>query len=183
MAIGLHTINDQIRQVEDLLIKTIVRDGEKVIYENVETANGEKVNLSVAQFIAYDMGEDGLGFSLPVYNKILQEVVAHSGEEGFIAEEYLTRHPDYEISSIAAKMAIDPYQLSKSFQLKEREGGLRQHVEHVVLDFRYYCLRAKEKELREALNDFRKGGDYMAAMQEYMHVKKIYDEVAKKLGR
>jgi DNA primase len=183
MAIGLHTINDQIQQVEDLLIKTIVRDGEKIIYENLQTEDGQTINLSVAQFISYDMGEDGLSFSKPVYNKILQEVVAHCGEEGFKAEEYLTRHTDYEISSIAAKMAIDPYQLSRSFQLKEREGGLRQHVEHVVLDFRYYCLRAKEKELRDALSDFRKGGDYMAAMQEYMHVKMIYDEVAKKLGR
>jgi DNA primase len=181
MAIGLHTIDDQIRQVEDLLLKTIVRDGEKIIYENLETEDGQTINLSVAQFIAYDMGEDDLSFSRPVYNKILQEVVAHCGEEGFKAEEYLTRHTDFEISSIAANMAVDPYQLGKGFQMKEREGGLRQHVEHVVLDYRYYCLGVKVKEL---LASIKKGeGDVMASLAEYQRIDQIYKELAKKLGR
>ena len=181
MAIGLHTINDQIRQVEDLLITTIVRDGEKVIYENVETADGDKINLSVAQFIAYDMGEDGLTFSLPVYNKILEEVVAHCGEEGFKAEEFLMRHTDYKISSVAASMAVDSYQLSKSFQLKEREGGLRQHVEHVVLDYRYYCLKEKVAELNQAVKTCK--DDFMTVLAELKRVDGLFKEVAKKLGR
>jgi DNA primase len=181
MAIGLHTINDQMSQVEDMILKTIVRDGEKIIYEDVETADGNKINFSVAQFIAYDLGEDNLSFSKPVYNKMLQEVAAHCGEEGFKAEEYLTRHTDYEISSIAAQMAVDSYRLSKSFQLKEREGGLRQQVEHLVLDFRFYCLGAKVKELQEAIRTCK--DDYEAVMKEYMHVKEIYDEVARQLGR
>ena len=180
MAIGLHTADEQIRQVEDMLIKAVVRDGEKVIYENIETDEGS-INLTVAQFIAYDLGEDGLGFSNPVYNRILEEVVAHSGEEGFKAEEFLMRHTDFEISSVAAKMAVDSHQLSKSFQLKDREGGVRQNVEHLVLDFRFHCLDAKQKELLAALKTCK--DDYMAVMKEYMHIKEIYDELAKKLGR
>ena len=181
VAIGLHPISDRMKQVEDLLIKSVVRDGEKVIYENVETADGEKINLSVAQYIAFDLGEDGLSFSNPVYNKILQEVVDHCGEEGFKAEEYLMRHTDYEISSVAAQMAVDAYHLSKSFQLKERENGLRQHVEHVVLDFRYYCLSSKIKDLLAAIKN--RDGDVMATLKEYQHLDQIYKQVAKKLGR
>lgn len=180
IAIGLHTVDEQIRKVEDMLMKAIVRDGEKVIYENVETPEGT-INITVAQFIAYDLGEDGLGFSNPVYNKILQEVVSHSGEEGFKAEEFLTRHTDFEISSIAAKMAVDSHQLSKSFQLKDKDGGIKQNVEHLVLDFRYHCLDAKQKELLAALKTCKE--DYVAVMKEYMHVKEIYDEIATKLGR
>jgi DNA primase len=181
MAIGLHTINEQIRQLEEMLIKTIVRDGEKVIYENVATADGGTINLSVAQFIDYDLGSDGLSFSNPVYNKILQEVVAHMDDEDFKAEEYLMRNPDYEVSSVAADVAVDPYQLSKSFQMKEREGGLRQHVEHLVLDFRYYCLKEKVEELKVALKNCK--DDYMSIMQELVHVDSLYKELAKKLGR
>ena len=128
------------------------------------------------------MDSDGLSFnSNPVYNKILREVVAHCGEEGFKATDYLTRHSDYEISSIAAKLSVDDYQLSRIFQLKEREGGLRQHVEHLVLDFRYYCLGAKQKELLAQLKTCKE--DYVAIMTEYKRVKEIYDELAKKLGR
>ena len=182
IAIGLHTISEQMKQVEDMLMMVIVRDGEKVIYENLQTEDGQTINFTVAQFISFDMNSDGLSFSSnPVYNKILQEVVAHCGEEGFKAEEYLTRHPDYEISSIAADMAVDRYQLGKSFQLKEREGGLRQRVEHLVLDFRYYCLGAKVKALSEALHTCK--DDYMAVMKEYLEIDGIYKEVAKKLGR
>jgi DNA primase len=164
-----------------MLMKAIVRDGEKVMYENVATADGGTINLSVAQFIDYDLGSDGLSFSNPVYNKILQEVVAHIGEEDFKAEEYLMRHPDYEVSSVAAHLAVDPYQLSKSFQMKEREGGLRQHVEHLVLDFRYYCLKEKVEELKAALKNCK--DDYMSIMQELARVDRIYKELAKKLGR
>ena len=181
MAIGLHTTNEQIQQLEEMLIKAIVRDGEKVIYENIATADGGTINLTVSQFIDYDLSSDGLSFSNPIYNKILQEVVAHVGEEGFKAEEYLMRHPDYEVSSIAANLAVDPYQLSKSFQMKDREGGLRQHVEHLVLDFRYYCLKEKVEELKAALKNCK--DDYMAIMQELAHVDSIYKELAKKLGR
>ena len=181
MAIGLHTTNEQISQLEEMLMKAIVRDGEKVMYENVATADGGTINLSVAQFIDYDLGSDGLSFSNPVYNKILQEVVAHIGEEDFKAEEYLMRHPDYEVSSVAAHLAVDPYQLSKSFQMKEREGGLRQHVEHLVLDFRYYCLKEKVEELKAALKNCK--DDYMSIMQELVRVDSIYKALAKKLGR
>ena len=181
MAIGLHTTNEQISQLEEMLMKAIVRDGEKVMYENVATADGGTINLSVAQFIDYDLGSDGLSFSNPVFNKILQEVVAHIGEENFKAEEYLMRHPDYEVSSVAANLAVDPYQLSKSFQMKEREGGLRQHVEHLVLDFRYYCLKEKVEELKAALKNCK--DDYMSIMQELARVDSIYKALAKKLGR
>ena len=181
MAIGLHTTNEQISQLEEMLMKAIVRDGEKVMYENVATADGGTINLSVAQFVDYDLGSDGLSFSNPVYNKILQEVVAHIGEEDFKAEEYLMRHPDYEVSSVAAHLAVDPYQLSKSFQMKEREGGLRQHVEHLVLDFRYYCLKEKVEELKAALKNCK--DDYMSIMQELARVDSIYKALAKKLGR
>ena len=180
MAIKLYTITDQIKQIEDMLIKSIVRDGEKVIYENIETPEGT-VNLTVAQFIYFDLGSDGISFGNPVYNKILQEVVAHAGEEEFKAEEYLMRHTDYEISSIAANFAVDPYQLSRSFQMKEREGGLRQHVEHLVLDFRYYFLKEKVDELNAALKNCK--DDYMSIMNELRDINKLFRDVATKLGR
>ena len=70
-------------EVERLLIQSVVRDGEKVIYENVETDNGELINLTVAQYISYDLGQDNLTFHDARYNQILEEAVAHSGEEGF----------------------------------------------------------------------------------------------------
>ena len=132
---ALHTLSPS-NEVERLLIQSVVRDGEKVIYENVETDNGELINLTVAQYISYDLGQDNLTFHDARYNQILEEAVAHSGEEGFKAETYFIQHPDVNISALAAELAIDHHQLGKGFQLKEREGGLKQHVLHLVLDLR-----------------------------------------------
>ena len=170
-------------QIEKMLVKSIVRDGEKVIYENVETEDGEKVNLTVAQYIAYDLGQDGLTFSDERYNQILQEAAAHSGEEGFKAETYFMQHPDFTISSLAAELAIDRHQLGKGFQLKEREGGLRQHVLHLVLDLRLDIIEKKMKEIQLQLRQV--GGDMERARQlleQYKDTQELRDALAKQLG-
>ena len=170
-------------QIEKLLVKSIVRDGEKVIYENVETEDGEKVNLTVAQYIAYDLGQDGLTFSDERYNQILQEAAAHSGEEGFKAEPYFMQHPDFAISSLAAELAIDRHQLGRGFQLKEREGGLRQHVLHLVLDLRLDIIEKKMKEIQLQLRQV--GGDMQRARQlleQYKDTQELRDALAKQLG-
>ena len=170
-------------QIEKMLVKSIVRDGEKVIYENVETEDGEKVNLTVAQYIAYDLGQDGLTFSDERYNQILQEAAAHSGEEGFKAETYFMQHPDFAISSLAAELAIDRHQLGKGFQLKEREGGLRQHVLHLVLDLRLDIIEKKMKEIQQQLRQV--GGDMERARQlleQYKDTQELRDALAKQLG-
>ena len=170
-------------QIEKMLVKSIVRDGEKVIYENVETEDGEKVNLTVAQYIAYDLGQDGLTFSDERYNQILQEAAAHSGEEGFKAETYFMQHPNFTISSLAAELAIDRHQLGKGFQLKEREGGLRQHVLHLVLDLRLDIIEKKMKEIQQQLRQV--GGDMARARQlleQYKDTQELRDALAKQLG-
>ena len=138
-------------EVEKLLIQSVVRDGEKVIYENVETDNGELINLTVAQYISYDLGQDNLTFHDARYNQILEEAVAHSGEDGFKAETYFMQHPDVNISTLAVELAIDRHQLGKRFQPKEREGGLRQHVLHLVLDLRLDIIEQQMKEVQQQL--------------------------------
>ena len=181
--IGLHTVDEQTREVERLLIRSVIRDGEKVIYENIETDDGSTMNLTVAQYIAYDLGQDGLAFHDERYNQILQEAVNHSGEPDFEAESYFMHHPDIEISSLAAKLAIDRHQLGKGFQLKEREGGLRMSVLHLVLDLRLDII---EKRLKEIQTQLKQAGSDMARvrelLEEYRDTQQLRDALAKQLG-
>ena len=179
--VGLHSIDDQTKEVERLLIQAVIRHGEVVIYKDVETEDGGKTNLTVAQYIAYDLGADGLEFHDPRYGQILLEAARHSGEEDFKAETYFMHHPDYTISELATQLAIDCHQLGKGFQPKERENGLLQHVLHLVLDFRYYYLGNREKELLAQLKTSK--DNYIETMKEYMRIKGLYDAVSKKLGR
>ena len=165
------------------MVQAVIRHGEEVIYKDVETEDGEKVNLTVAQYIAYDLGQDGLAFHDDRYNQILQEAVAHSGEEGFKAETYFLQHPDIKISELATKLAIDKHQLGKGFQLKERENGLRQSVLHLVLDLRLDIIEKRLKEiklqLKEAGSDMERVRELL---EEYKDTQQIRDALAKQLG-
>ena len=183
MQSALNTLSPS-NEVERLLIQSVVRDGEKVIYENVETDNGEVINLTVAQYISYDLGQDNLTFHDARYNQILEEAVAHSGEEGFKAETYFIQHPDVNISALAAELAIDRHQLGKGFQLKEREGGLKQHVPHLVLDLRLDIIEQRMKEVQQQLrqvgNDMERAN---ALLEEYKNTQLIRDALARQLGK
>ena len=170
-------------EVERLLVQAIIRDGEKVIYEGIETDDGQTINLTVAQYIAYDLGQDGLSFHDDRYNQILSEAAAHSGEEGFKAEEYFKRHPDIAISSLAANLAIDRHQLTSGFQPKEREGGLRQRVLHLVLDLRMDIIEKRLKEIQAQLKTVGSDMERMKQLlEEFRDTQQIRDALARQLG-
>jgi len=170
-------------EIERLLVQAIVRDGEKVIYESIETDDGQIINLTVAQYIAYDLGQDGLSFHDDRYNVILSEAAAHSSEEGFKAEEYFMHHPDIAISSLAADLAIDRHQLSPGFQPKEREGGLRQRVLHMVLDLRLDIIEQRMKEIQKQLKTVGSDKERMKQLlEEFKDTQQIRDALAKQLG-
>lgn len=169
--------------VEYMLIQMVVRHGQETLYKGVETADGGTVDLSVSQYISYDLGADNLRFKNDLYNRMLAEAVEHNDDEGFNAEAYLTHHPDIEISRTATDMAIDHFQLSKSLQVRRDEDTLRNQVEHLILDFRMAYVEQHLKELQREIN--LSTGDterMMKLMAEYKDMQVIRNEIAKELG-
>lgn len=173
----------QASKVEYMLIQAVVRHGDMTIYRNVETEDGGTTDLNVAQYISYDLGADGLSFRSEVYNRILAEAVERSADKDFKAEAYFTRHPDISISTIAAEMAADRFQLSKSMQVNEDEDSLRNRVVHMVLDFRMDYVKMRLNQLRQemalAASDMEK---LMPLMKEYKDVQNLRNRIAKELG-
>ncbi len=181
--IGLHSVDEQTHEVERLLVRSIIRDGEKVIFEDVETEDGGTTSLTVAQYIGYDLGQDGLRFHDERYNRILDEAMAHSGDPDFKAETYFMQHPDVDLSSLAARLAIDRHQLGKGFQPKEQKGTLRQHVLHLVLDLRLDIIEKRLKDIQLQLRNV--GSDMERAkslLEEYRDTQQLRDALAKQLG-
>ena len=172
------------RRIEDMLIQTVIRHGEQIIIKDVmNEATGEKISLNVAQYVSYDLGLDQLQFANPLYNRILAEAVEHSTDADFHAENYFTHHPDLSISTLATSMSMDEFQLSESMQVKERENTLRDHVMHVLLDFRFEYLESRIKQLMLQLKSPLPMEEQGRIMEEYAKLKPIRDAVAKKLGR
>ena len=170
-------------QVETLLIREVIRHGEEIIYDNVEAEDGSIVNLSVAEYVSYDLEQDNILFSNPLYNQILAEAIAHSNEEGFKAESYFMNHPDIEISRLATQLAIDRHQLGGRFVMQPREGSLRQRVTHLVMDLRMSLVGQKLKDIQMAMRQA--SGDMehiMKLMNEYKETQQLRDTLARQLG-
>ena len=165
-------------EVEQMIVQAIIRNGEKVIFEDVETEDGGQMNLNVAQYVDYDLGSDNIHFHDERYNQILAEAVAHSGDPNFVAESYFLHHPDVNISSLATNLAIDRHQLGKGFQIKEREGGLRQYVQHLVLDLRMDIVEKRLKELKAQMGKVMD----MALLQEFKETQELRNALAQQLG-
>ena len=171
-------------RIEDLLIQTVIRHGEQVIIKDVlNEATGENISLNVAQYISYDLGQDQLQFANPLYNRILAEAVEHSTDADFHAENYFTHHPDLSVSTLATTMSMDEFQLSESMQVKERENTLRDHVMHVLLDFRFEYLENRIKQVLLQLKSPLSMEEQVNIMEEYAKLKPLRDAIAKKLGR
>ena len=180
----VNTVQEQASTVETLLIRGVVRHGEEVIYDNVETEDGQTISFNVAQYLDYDLGQDGISFSQPVYNQILAEAVAHSADKEFKAETYFTNHPDIAISQLATRLAIDRHQLGGRFMVEPREGSLCQRVVHLVMDLRMDLLDQRLKDIQTTMRQ--SGGDrerVMQLLQEFKDVKELRDMLARRLGR
>ena len=169
--------------IETLLIREVIRHGNEIIYEDVETADGQTISLTVAQYLDYDFGQDQLLFSDPLYNQVLAEAVAHSSDPDFHSELYFTNHPDFAISQLATRLVFDRHQLGGRFVMPEREGSLRQRVIHLVMDYRMELVSRKLKEIqlamRQATGDMER---VMQLMQEYKDTQELRDMLARRLG-
>lgn len=170
--------------VQTMLIQCVVRHGEKIIFEDAELDDGTTANVTVAQYVDSQLAQDNLQFTNPVYNQILAEVVAHSGEENFVAEKYFKLHPDYEVSKTAIDLTIDDVQLSKSYEMKYEQDTLREHVVHLVGDFFWETTASRISFLRtEIAINASNPEKYGSCLKEYQQLIAFRQKLAKVLGR
>lgn len=189
----------QASKVEQMLVELIVRNGDTVIYNNVETEDGTTVNLNVAQYIAYNLGVDGLKFANPLNSRILDEAVNHAGDEQFCAEQFFLHHSDIEISRIATDLCMDKYKLldeQKAARADEEKNAdelrveeenrieaLRQQTEHLLNDFRMDYLEQRLRDLKRdislAVNDPER---LQQLMEKYKTAHELRSQLARLLG-
>ena len=169
--------------VEKMLVQMIIRHGDEVIYRDLETDDGNTINFNVAQYIAYDLGQDDLSFSNPLFNRILDEAVRHSDDQGFKAESFFLNHEDVEISKVANMLSVDRVQLSKSLQISKDDDGLREQVIHLILDFRMDYVEEQLKELEVKMRKTTDISEQLEIMREVKDMREIRNALAKRLGK
>lgn len=170
--------------IPDLIMKTIITKGELILYDNLEQEGGGTISLTVAQFIQYDLALDSLSFSIPMYNRILEEAAQHSTDEGFVAERYFTMHPDYDISSFAIRITTSQVMVSESLKHEMTIEQLRDNITHLLYDFRNEYIETRMSQLRSELKSATTDEQRMKALLEEMtQVQKVRTAIAKKTGK
>ena len=174
----------QASEVEQMLIQMILKHGEKIIFRDVEDNEGNKINLSLAQYVQYNLGADNLKFTNSLYNDILQEAVdMQEKEKDFKAEPHFLHHHNIKISQIAIRMTEEKFHLSGSQQMSEDEETIRRNVEHLLLDFRKDFVDERLKQLKIEINSCGSEMERMLKlMQEFKDMQDIRNALAHALG-
>ena len=172
--------------MEKMLIQLIIQHGEEIVFRDVETEDGQLINLTVAQYIDYDFAQDDLHFTLPLFDRILHEAAIHSTDESFKADTYFTHHPDIEVNQLASTLAIDHYQLSKSLQMRVDSTSILQKANHLIVDFRIDIKSRLITDIRRKLAEAAKAADNESVkelMKELIDAQRLRDTIAAQVGR
>ncbi len=191
-AVGL---GQQASKVEWLLLQMVVRHGEYIIMRGVEDDSGQLHDVSVAQYISYNLAADKLTFSSPLFNRMLDEAVEKSGEAGFKAETWFLHHNDIDVSRLATALATEEYHLTPRHTdgpqneeaERQREANeteaLRMQVDHLLTDIRMDYVERHLKELQvqmaQAASDMEK---LKVLMADYRDMQNMRNQLARKLG-
>ena len=169
---------------EILLVREIVRHGEEIIFHDIATDDGGTTSISVAQYIDYDMSEDGTTFANPLHRQILSECLEHMNDPGFKAETYFCSHPDVQISQLATRLAVDRHYLGGRFAVEQGQNSLQQRVLHLVMNFRFDIVEARLREIQRQLRQTGQSVEnMMKLLKEHKETKEYRDRLAQGLGR
>ncbi len=193
------TPQQQASKVERMLAALVIKHGDVVIFDNVETDDGSVVSLNVAQYVDYNLATDNIAMKNPIYAQILAEAVEHSADPGFRAEPFFIHHSDINLSRVATDLCEDRYQVSdgqkdeeaardmnadeKRQEEENRIDQLRAQTNHLLNDFRMDYLEQRLKDLQTEIN--RSVADptrLMQLMEEYKNVHGLRSKLARLLG-
>ena len=188
-------LQQQATKVESLLIQMVVRYGERIIIRGAEDESGQLHDISVAQFISYNLAADNLTLGSELFNRMLDEAAEKSRDPGFNAESWFLHHNDIDISRLSTSLAAEEYHVTpqrdngpKNEEAdRQREANeteaLRIQVEHLLTDFRMDYVEKHLKDLQaqmaQAASDMEK---LKALMSEYRDLQNMRNQLARKLG-
>lgn len=140
--------------IEMLLAQLIVRYGERKVCE-VETENGGKHQLSVAEFIFHSLSQDGLSLRNANAALIMDEAMKHLNDNGFAAEQYFLNHEDPGLSQLASRLSMDREQLSiyHGKETAHDEERLMDTTNHILADLKLSIVRRDIKGIMKQMKD------------------------------
>ena len=132
-------------QRESLLVREIVRHGEQIVCR-VAAEGGGDVELSVIEYIYYDLEHDNLLFKHPIHRLMLIDAMSHVHDDGFRADRFFLTYPDPVVSALAADLLNEQHELSKSNKKSMCKERLNVLIPHLLIDFKRSVVESEMSE-------------------------------------
>lgn len=139
------------------LLRILLTYGSHVLALPVEEGSEDEIETTVAEFMITELLEDDLRFRDEDFNTILDEYCDFLENGELPPEKHFFQHSDPKISTLAAGMLADQYQLSSNWSLiheiyVEREvAKLEDAVKAALIRYKIRLIELKLKELEEEL--------------------------------
>ena len=171
----------------------IVRYGEKPLYV---LDDGSVIH--VGDYIIATLQGDGIEAPNALYQKVLDEFIAHQHDEGFEAERFFKFHPDPEVMNLAIDLIADKYQLSTIFtkqsvsenvtrevKIATDEDKLTELVPQLLLELKYTIITQRIDQLTEMIHKAEADDDFetlRSLLETHPRLMEIKNEICKQLG-
>ncbi len=174
---------DQItRQLETLIVQMVVRHGGDTAFRDMDGGDGTTYDLTVAEFIYYDLDDDGIKLQNPLFQQMLEEAVVTIQEGDSDLRTHFMKHPDMTVSSLATSLGEDTYVLTESMQVRTSEETLRSQVQHLLLEYRMNILRNRIDETMKHLLQTTDDEKKSQLRQELRSLHEVRQAMAKRAG-
>ena len=175
------------------LLQMIVRYGEKPLYQ---FDDGSFIN--VGNYIIETLKEDSIEAPNALYQKVIDEFIAHQQDEGFEAERFYKFHPDPDVMKLAIDLIADKYQLSTIFtkqsvsenvtrevKIATDEDKLQELVPQLLLELKYTIITQRIEQLTEMIHKA-EADDNFELLRQLLSTQpallEIKNEICKQLG-
>lgn len=177
---------EKLEEPERGIMRMLVRFGERIVCKAKNDAD-EDVDVSVAEYIYYDMEQDGLEFHDPIHRKMLADAMNCIWDGGFVADKFFVTHEDSRISALASEFLSDRFTLSKYNErcMVREEARLDELVPHLMMEYKLSVLKEEHKQLMAQLSDSEICKDverYMGIMARCKDIAEIVKDLSKRVG-
>ncbi len=177
-------------EIETEVIQLLVRYGDRPQIVHGEDGDFE---LSIAEYIKEDLEIDGLEFSYPLYNQMLDEYIERYRIDKTPSELFFVRNANPEFVRVATALMTNPYQLSKIFDKNATDAKIKMKqvtfddAEHITKSLTYVLCNMKNqwitKVIKEKMVLLKQGGvDASAILNDIKGLHMAQREISKNLG-
>jgi DNA primase len=186
---------DDLELSEKAIIQCLLHYGDSVIEEDFESLNenGEKetntVELTVADYIIFELERDGLGFANPMYKEIYEHYLHHITDNNTIPKlNYFTSHSNAVVSSMSINLSLEDHKLSANWEkfgiiIPEAKDNIHHIVKHNIWHFKQVHLSKLILIIQNKLNALENENEMYDKMGELKDLKALQMFINKNLGR